>query len=126
MQAQATFTRTVTAATFQASFTLTITNPVAAPIALSNLQLACPWGGNTMLPCGSYTGGTNTAWGGTNSWLVIPASGSVNCMVNMLPMTATWGADFTQPCTVLTSNWLGTQVCTVGECQQGCVWQLLT
>lgn len=106
--AQATFTRTVTSATFQASFTLTITNPAAAPIALANLQLACPWGGNIMLPCGSAVGATGT-FGTTNNWLVIPASGSINCMVNMLPMAATWGADFTQPCTIISSSWLGTQ-----------------
>lgn len=115
VQAQATFTRSVTSATFQASFNLQIANPVAAPIAISNLQLSCPWGGNMMLPCGGAvnTGGVfGSAWntGGANSLIVIPASGSISCMVNNMQMTASWGSDFTQPCTILSSSWLGTQV----------------
>jgi hypothetical protein len=112
--AQATFTRTVTSATFQASFTLTITNPATAPIALQNLQLACPWGGNIMLPCGSQVGGSAGTWSGTNNWLVVPASGSINCMVNMMPIAASWGMDFTQPCTIISSSWLGTQATFTG------------
>lgn len=112
--AQAQFTRVVTAAVFQASFTVTLTNPAAAPIAVTNLQLACPWGGNTMLPCGSMAGltagGTNMAAYSTNNVLVIPASASISCMVNNLQIAATWGNDFTQPCQIITSNWLGTQV----------------
>lgn len=111
VQAQAVFTRTVTAATFLASFTLTIANPQAGPTALTNLQLACPWGGNIPLPCG-MTGTGNL--GNSNQMLVVPASSSITCMVNNLNIPATWGTQFNQPCTILTSNWLGTQVSQTG------------
>lgn len=118
VQARATFTRTVTSAAFAASFTLQISNPATAPIAIANVQLSCPWGSNVLLPCGAAAAGFNTAVGGnvagTGTLLVIPASGTISCMVNNLPMPATWGQDFTQPCTLLTSNWLGTQATMTG------------
>jgi hypothetical protein len=117
VQASAVFTRTVTSASFLASFTLTLTNPVPGPIAVTNLQLACPWGGNTLLPCGAAaSGGIGIAGAsfGTNQLLVIPSQGSVQCNINNLQIAATWGNDFTQPCTILTSNWLGTQTSLTG------------
>jgi hypothetical protein len=53
--ATAKFTRTPASTRFTASFTLRVTNPTKGPIALSNLQLSCPWsaGANILLPCGT-------------------------------------------------------------------------
>lgn len=114
VQAQAAFTRTVVSATFLASFALTVTNSATGPMALTNLQLACPWGGNTLLPCGAVASGGLGLGGGANQWLVVPSQGSVQCNINNLQIAATWGNDFTQPCTILTSNWLGTQTTLTG------------
>jgi hypothetical protein len=35
-------------------------------------------------------------------------------MVNNLNIPATWGTQFNEPCTIITSNWLGTQVSQTG------------
>jgi hypothetical protein len=107
--AQATFTRTVTSSVLTVTMNLQVSNPSAAPIAINNLQLSCPWGGNTLLPCGAVATGATGAGIASATLLVIPASGTINCMINNLQIQGTWGVDFTQPCTIMTSNWLGTQ-----------------
>jgi hypothetical protein len=76
LPAQATFTRTVTSAVLSVSFDVAITNPSKGPIALTNVQLSCPWGGNTLLPCGAVSG-----YGGGGTLLVIPGSGAHTCYV---------------------------------------------
>lgn len=131
VQAQATFTRTVTSSAFAATFNLQISNPAKGPIAITNIQLSCPWGSNVMLPCGATTysgyGGT-AAGGGTGTLMVVPAMSSITCAVNNLLLQGSWGQDFTQPCTLLTTNWLGTQTAMTGlvlDFSSPTIWNLI-
>lgn len=100
--ARATFTRSVASAQYYMSGTLQVTNPDAVnPMWLSRLQLQCYWGANVNLPCG------NSGWQ-YGSMQIAPGQ-TASCFVSNLPLQAAFGADFRQPCRVITTAWNGVE-----------------
>lgn len=107
---RATFTKTAASAVSTLTAQLTISNPSAGSALINNIQLQCQWGATLSLPCGTSVNNL----GGTASSLLVPGSGSTQCMFTNLPVSAGIGTNFLQPCRLVATLWSGRQ-CISGD-----------